>query len=192
MQGTSVDTILLAGNTTYHWRGRGRNTCGEGVSSTTRAFTTVANFCRTVNQPLAANSVREDTITVPANAAGVLQNLDIRFVQNNIPASSIRVDLTRLADNRGVRLLEAGCNAGTSINTTFDDAAASPPCNRNPLASRITPTQALLSFDGGSLAGDWRIRVENTGTTAGQFILWCLQPQSLVPSGLFGNGFETP
>jgi hypothetical protein len=187
---TSVATTLLPGNTQFFWRVRGRNHCGEGSNSVTRTFTTIANFCRTVNTPVGNAAVVNDTITVPAASAGVLQNIDIRFVLNNLPVSDLRVDLTRLSDNRSVRLLESGCSASTSINATFDDEAAAPVCAGSNVASRIQPTQLLSQFDGGSLAGDWRITATNTGSGSGQFILWCLQPQSLLPLELFANGFE--
>lgn len=185
-----LDTDLLAGNTTYFWRVRGRNTCGEGSNSSVRSFTTVANFCKTVNTALNTGATVNDTITVPAGVAGVVQNLDIRFVENNVPATNVRVDLTRLSDNRTVRLLDTGCSASTAINTTFDDAGTVAPCNNTSLPTRTVPTQALTAFDNGNLAGDWRISVSNIGGSNGQFILWCLQPQNLVPPGLFADSFE--
>lgn len=187
---TFVDTDVLAGNTTYFWRVRARNNCGEGASSAVRSFSTVANFCKTVNTALNNGATVQDTITVPAATSGVVQNLDIRFVENNVPATNVRVDLTRLSDNRTVRLFETGCNAGTSMNTTFDDAGSALSCSGSNVASRVQPNQALSAFDNGDLAGDWRISVSNVGGSNGQFILWCLQPQNLLPTGLFGNGFE--
>ncbi|AVP97712.1 hypothetical protein C7S18_11105 [Ahniella affigens] len=187
---TFLDTDLLAGNTTYFWRVRGRNTCGEGTNSSVRSFTTVANFCKTVNTALSNGATVTDTITVPAGVAGVVQNLDIRFVENNVPATNVRVDVTRMSDNLTVRLLETGCSASNAINTIFDDAGTTAPCNNTTLGARTVPTQALTAFDQGNLAGDWRISVSNIGSSNGQFILWCLQPQNLVLPNLFGDSFE--
>lgn len=193
VSGTQYDSPVLTGNTTYYWRVRGRNLCGEGANSAVRSFTTLPSFCSVVNASIGNGGTVNHTITVPA-IAGALNNLDVRFVANNATVSDLRVQLTRLSDNRVVRLLEPGCNAGASISTFFDDAAAAPACTGASLAVSVRPTDLLSSYDGGALSGDWRITVTDTvvGNPAGTFVLWCLNPQGLgaPPEAVFRSGFE--
>ncbi len=191
--GTSVDTGVLQPNKTYFWRVRSRNLCGEGGNSVARSFVTQTNYCTAITPTtIADGGSLAPTLTVPATG-GVLQHLTVRAVVNNIRASDLRLQLTRLSDNTTVTLLDPGCSAGNFGDVSFDDGAAASACAGSALGT-TRPSQLLSSFDGTTLSGSWRLSIADTvpanNTSSTQYLFFCLQPRALVADAVFTDGFE--
>jgi subtilisin-like proprotein convertase family protein len=60
------------------------------------------------------------------------------------------------------------------------------------IAGTFTPNNPLSVFDGQSLAGTWRMTVQDfAGGDTGTLVEWCLAPAEGLSSAIFSDGFES-
>ncbi len=156
----------LQSETTYYWRIKPRNDCGEGIYSTSFSFTTVAINCKSFvanNLPVIIPSEGTPSISTRIR---VPDDIPITDVKVTVDISHIFVsDLTlRLVSPQGtsVILVSSKCDRNDNIDATFDDAGDELICDIDPAISGIiAPAQALSSFFGESPFGEWTLIVED-------------------------------
>lgn len=159
--------------TTYYWRVKPKNNCGEGVFGTAFSFTTIDVNCKTLNGnglPLEISTTGTPTVT------STITFLDDRPVADvNISldiAHSFLADLViSLTSPQGttVVLTSKSCGNLRDINATFDDeAAADFVCGGNPgITGTVKPLGFLSSFNGESLQGNWTLQITDTAPADG-------------------------
>ncbi len=165
--------LNLASETTYYWRVKPKNICGEGVFGTPFSFTTVTIDC--VNKvgsklPLTISSSGTPTIT---SVVQFLEDLPVADINVNLNIShtylsDLIISLTSPAGTVVV-LTSSSCGEFRDINATFDAQGSSFVCGntRPSINGTVKPLGSLASFNGESLLGEWILKIEDTAANDG-------------------------
>lgn len=164
----------LQNQTTYYWRVRPENICGQGAFNAPQTFTTVQVSCE---QKFANGFPKE----ISANGTSEVIS-KISFFED-LPVSDINVNLNiehsyvedlviRLTSPEGttVTLVSGSCGEFDNINATFDDEGSTFFCNpsgENVIGGTVKPLGTLSSFDGESILGEWVLEVIDNASSDG-------------------------
>ncbi len=179
----------LQSATTYYWRVRAVNDCGEGVYSAVFRFTTGAFICSTPNVAIPDDSPAGVTDQLVIEDAGSLTDLNVFLDITHTYVGDLSAILTNVDSGISVTLMDRpgrvnsgfGCS-GDDILATLDDEAASPiedECAAGipTIDGSFTPNSPLSALDGQELAGTWRLQVTDAeGQDVGTLNEWCLTP----------------
>jgi subtilisin-like proprotein convertase family protein len=185
--------------TTYYWRVKPKNICGEGDWSETYSFTTGAVFCSPktstdVPKPISATGTPTITSTIQVNAVGILDDINVASLTiNHTWVGDLEVKLTSPSGTTVTLMSYPGggdCD-NNNVQVFFDDespnsyATLDGMCEPGPLAisGNFQPFEALSAFDGEPAAGTWTLTVhddvdEDGGTLTG----WGLQVCTIIPN----------
>ncbi len=172
--------VALNPTTTYYWRVKGVNVCGEGSWSAIYSFTTAniacGNFFST-DVPLTIISQGTPTVTstLEVNMPGTIDDLN---VANLSGTHSWLGDLTfELTSPEGttVVLVDQICEGLPDFDISFDDEAdGPPPCPYND-GGTYTPFESLSAFDGEVASGTWTLTIiDNADQDGGILESWGL------------------
>ncbi len=202
--GTSYVASGLSPTTTYYWRVKPTNGCGDGTVSGTFHFTTANIICRSVNQAIPDNTPAGISDSFTLTDTSVLSGLTVSVKASHTWVGDLKFTLSKdstssaLIDRPGVPATTFGCS-GNDIDVILDDAAAIPvetTCGASApaISGTLSPNApGLAPFTGLSLAGTWTMNVsDNAGGDTGTFTEWCLIPQSAPSDIIFQDGFEMP
>lgn len=174
LQGTMVrPDVFLDENTIYYWRVRPSNQCGEGAFSIPNVFQTINVQCLEFEKEEDLTIIRNGTPTVESVLTieddGVVTDLNLPLVTGGYqPVRFIEISLISPAGTQ-VILFDDLCGSTSDFNLGFDDEA--PDEIVCPPTAGVTqkPVEALASFDGENIKGDWtmRFRVKQAGFGAG-------------------------
>jgi len=169
---SSYEPIGLVHETTYYWRVKPINTCGEGVFSTAFNFTTIAFSCETIpgnDLPLDISATGTPTVTSKLvffedlKLSDVKVNLDI----DHTYVSDLEIRLTSPSGTTVV-LISGSCGDLSNIDATFDDSADVFVCGGNPaISGLVKPLGSLSSFKGESILGEWTLQVSDNAASDG-------------------------
>ncbi len=173
----------LASETTYFWRVKPKNNCGEGVFSAPFSFTTIQISCTNLvdkGVPIEISTVGTPTIT---SKITFLEDLPISDLNVNLDIEhSFLADLVvSLTSPSGttVVLTSSSCGNRININATFDDDASPFVCGNNlvvdgviqpSISGIVKPLGSLTSFNGESTFGEWILEVRDTAPSDGGFL----------------------
>ncbi|HRD82155.1 MAG TPA: proprotein convertase P-domain-containing protein [Saprospiraceae bacterium] len=199
----STGGIALQPNTTYYWRVRGNNLCGEGPWSAAYSLTTALTLCAA---PLAGTGLPitisaqgtptiNSTVTVsaPGTVASVkINGLDIRHTWvGDVRATLISPAGTSvvLFDQIGFPASSFGCD-GDNLLLSFNDMAANTAaqleatCNATPPAASGTfqPVNPLATFAGEPASGVWTMRIQDAASSdGGSLQAWSIEICTALP-----------
>lgn len=170
---TNNTTLSLQGGTTYFWRVRAENVCGEGNWSTVSSFSTVFIFCNEYQStdvpwvisdgppPVSVSS----TLVVPAG--GNILDIDVINLSGlHTYLGDIRISLTSPAGTTVV-LVDRICGTEENFDIIFDDEATlAPPCPYDD-GNAYLPEEALSDFDGELAVGTWTLTIEDEADVDG-------------------------
>ncbi len=162
----------LEGGTTYFWRVKPLNTCGEGTFGIVFSFTTIALNCNSGSAeglPLIISSTGTPTVTSR-----------ITFL-NDLPVSDVDITLdvehSFLADlvisltspfGTTVILTSNSCGELTDIDAVFNNEGNSFTCSGTPgISGTVRPLGSLASFNGESTLGEWVLEIRDTAPADG-------------------------
>ncbi len=164
--------LALEPATTYYWRVKPLNACGEGEFSTPFSFSTIPVNCQT----------REaEDLPIPISSVGTPQIEAIVTFLDDLPVSDVNVnvnlDHTFLGDlvltlvspqGTEVILTSNSCGEFSNIGAVFDDDAMPFLCGNNPaIAGTVKPLGSLATFNGESAFGNWTLIVSDTAPADG-------------------------
>ncbi|MBT8321772.1 MAG: T9SS type A sorting domain-containing protein, partial [Eudoraea sp.] len=162
----------LQENTTYFWRVKPENLCGEGPFSSVFSFTTIQLDCKTrdaTDLPSSISSTGTPTVTSQITFFNDLPIADID-VQLDIEHTFLSDLIIRLISPSGteVVLISSSCGSNRNINAIFDDDAAPFSCGADPaISGTVKPLGTLSSFNGESTQGTWTLEVSDIFTSDG-------------------------
>jgi len=175
---TGLEEISYKGNyldaaTTYYWRVKAHNICGEANWSAVFSFTTATIACSNntpIDLPIEIDNGPSNTITseLEVTTSGTILDLNVK---NLVGTHSWLDDLTfTLISPQGteVVLISEQCGPEDDFNINFDDQAESNilPCPYND-GNTYQPLQSLSNFTGENANGIWTLRVEDGATDDG-------------------------
>lgn len=192
----------LLEETTYFWRVKPKNSCGEGTFGLPFSFTTITISCdiEIANDlPVIISSIGTPTVTSK-----------ITFL-NDLPVTDVNVGLelehSFLADliisitspeGTEVILTSNSCGELENIDAVFDDNGDPFVCSSGGVAisGTVSPLGSLASFNGESSFGEWILTVTDTapadGGTINNFFLEICGEGELRPDddadGVFDDG----
>jgi subtilisin-like proprotein convertase family protein len=175
--------------TTYYWRVRADNACGEGDYSTIRSFTTELKVCAVSAQPVPDGVMEGLTSEITTSELVVLTDLavwldvahtwvgDLTFLLEHVDTGT----QVTLIDRPGVPGTVYGCY-NDDIEAMLDDSAGDlveNVCNPSgaALSGALKPMESLSLFNNELLSGTWRLSViDAVFLDKGTLNNWCLLP----------------
>ncbi len=197
-----VDTLfqlpeVLQPLTTYFWRVRGINTCGNGPWSEIFSFTTRPCFIiQSTDTPIPITTNALDTINsiLFQPHAGTIEDVNIDLEISHTWINDLRIKLTS-PGQQSIYMLDQICSFQNNMDLLLDDEA---PNNTYPCppvdGMAYQPEEPLSILDGGNAQGNWVLSVEDVyPEDGGALENWKLeicinQSCQLNVSTLFGTG----
>ncbi len=182
-------SINLGTETSYFWRVRADNLCGDGTYSAVSSFTTAALICANPGSPIPDNLPSGVQSTLVLSEEGNLQSLDVSVKVTHTYVGDLRIGLQHidtgsivfLMDRPGVPASQFGCS-GDNIDATFSDSSSvvvEDECGPGTptLTGSLMPENSLAVFNGEALSGSWTLFVsDGAGQDTGTLDEWCLLP----------------
>ncbi|WP_422082234.1 reprolysin-like metallopeptidase [Ulvibacterium sp.] len=162
----------LENETTYFWRVKPKNPCGEGVFGTSFNFTTIQFNCKNETGsglPLAISSTGTPTIVskIAFFEDLALADINVRLDLDHTFLADLVVSLTSPSGTTVV-LVSSSCGELDNINAIFDDSATSFVCGGNPaIGGTVKPLGSLSSFNGESILGEWTLTISDNAPSDG-------------------------
>jgi subtilisin-like proprotein convertase family protein len=162
----------LQESTTYYWRVKPENNCGEGPFSAVSSFSTVSVNCQGYtadNLPLAISAIGTPTIESVITVSDDLTVADVN-VGVNIEHTFVGDLIITLISPSGTEVVLTSnfCGESGNIDAVFDDDGNPFVCGSNPaIGGLVKPPGSLASFNGESSQGQWILRVFDSAPADG-------------------------
>ncbi len=192
----------LAADTEHFWRVTPANPCASGAVSTVFSFTTVNLICDSPGLAIPDSPGAAVFDEMVLGSGGSLTDLNVIIRATHTFVGDLAFTLSKtggpsatVIDRPGRTTTGFGCS-GNDIDATLDDEASDPVENEceptaPTIAGTFTPNNPLSVFDGQSLAGTWRMTVQDfAGGDTGTLVEWCLAPAENLLESIFADGFE--
>jgi hypothetical protein len=164
-----IPNVTLSENTTYYWRARPINECGEANNTSIAGFHTKTFICNdavtTTEVIIPVNGTSESVIDV--QASGVISDVNVVGITGNHKLF-LKFGATLVAPNgKEVKLIEQNCSI-QSINLNninFDDETTKKlECTSSNLVGSFLPKEKLATFIGDTLKSGtvWKLRLKST------------------------------
>ena len=175
--------------TTYYWRVRAQNVCGEGNYSSTYSFVTELKACAVSSLPVPDGVSEGMTSEIIVSEMVALTDLDIWLDMTHTWVGDLTFLLEHVDSETQVTLIDRpgvpgsvyGCY-NDDIDTTLDDSAddlVEDICRTSgaALSGVLRPMESLSAFNNELWAGTWRLSViDSVSPDAGTLNNWCLLP----------------
>ncbi|HEY9221065.1 MAG TPA: zinc-dependent metalloprotease family protein [Lutibacter sp.] len=172
----------LQPKTSYFWRVKSINQCGESAFSATFKFVTENDVCDTNNSLDTPKNIPDDNATGVSSTIAISTNKIIRDVNVTVNITHEWVgdlDLTLISPSgRQVMLSANNGDEGTGyINTVFDDSALNPiSAGTAPFTGTFRPEGTLSNFYDEESFGNWTLKAVDSGPVdIGTINSWSLE-----------------
>ena len=159
--------INLDAETTYFWRVKPINDCGEGVFSSPFSFTTIEINCSVFpasGLPIPISVTDPETITSIITVVDdlLVSDVNVALDISHTWVSDLVITLESPAGTI-VTLISNSCGDLVDIDAVFDNEGAAFSCSSSGpgINGTIRPLGSLAEFNGESSSGDWTLTVED-------------------------------
>ena len=165
-----LDVEQLTGETTYFWRVKAINACGESIYSSANQFTTDVLSCATFSANNLPRNIQDATQTTIGNTiASILvaddlsiTDIDIRVNITHSYVEDITMTLIAPGGEEVVLIRNQGGSANNFTDTDFDsEASVSIQSASAPFNGTFRPLESLSSLYGTSGRGTWQLKVND-------------------------------
>lgn len=163
---TEFQGIDLLPSTTYFWRVKPKNACGEGSFTAANSFATITVECATFSAsdvPIDIPSSGTPTITSSINVINdlIIDDVNVTLNVDHTFLSDLTISLTSPSGTEVV-LISNSCGSARDLNAVFDDDAPPFVCDNNPaISGTVEPIGSLASFNGESSFGEWVLTIQD-------------------------------
>ena len=152
--------------TTYYWRVKPKNICGEGNFNTAFSFTTKQISRKNISataMPLTISRLWKSTVTSKIFLYDDLPitDINVNLIIKHYYIGDLKISLTSPSGTK-VILIDGICGKMKNINATFDDDGNNLVCRSNTaIKGDVKPFGKLSSFIGESTKGEWVLEVND-------------------------------
>jgi len=178
---TAYSDALLEALTTYYWRVKSSNICGEADWSTTFSFMTANIICQSEGNSTAVTidggAPNTATSTIAFTGTGTISDVNILDVVGLHSYLGDLIFIITSPEGTTVTLVSEACGNDSDFNISFDDSAATGmlPCPYND-GGTYQPEGDLSDFAGEDAEGTWTLTIEDTAfNDGGSLSQWSLQ-----------------
>ncbi len=189
LNGGTYNSTPLEELSTYYWRVRAANICGEGTWSETWSFTTADVTCNTteaIDVPIEIGELADETVTssIEINLNAIISSvrvvdLDISHSYIGDLSATLRAPsglIVQLFDRPGVPETQFGCDEADLL-LSFDDEAINSAsilegtCEDSPAIGGVyQPIDALSIFNNENPTGEWVLTINDASEDDGGVI----------------------
>jgi len=172
----------LGSNTSYYWRVRADNSCGEGALSVVNSFSTMEVSCFDTfysGDPVVISEQGTPTVsaTIEVTENGTINDVNLKNLRGtHTYMEDLIVTLISPVGTEAI-LFSGICGSNNDFNLNLDDQSsestiACPPTNQG----TYKPLELLSIFNGESSQGMWTLKIEDTfAEDGGQLEEWSLE-----------------
>jgi subtilisin-like proprotein convertase family protein len=172
-----VMPVLLDKSTIYYWRVRANNNCKSGTWSEVKAFITEALACKVYEsgtQNIVISTAANVSVEIPVNIndSGTISDLNIKSIKATHGRLVDLVAFLVAPSGKEALLWSRQCSTQKDINVGLDDQSpdffACPINTGKVYRTQISGgAQRLDIFNGESMTGTWKLRLEDKASTNG-------------------------
>ncbi|MEM1336931.1 MAG: reprolysin-like metallopeptidase [Bacteroidota bacterium] len=168
----TYESQSLTDQSTYFWRVRPRNDCGEGSFGIPFSFTTTVINCATFESTDLPVTISEEGTPTVRSSFFFNQDLQIADVNVNLQIAHTYLEdlIVSLIAPSGTKIVLVSkiCGSLNNISAVFDDDGQVISCAGNPAISGVIQPQGVLStLEGESTFGEWVLEIEDTAPSDG-------------------------
>ncbi len=162
----------LQPETTYFWRVKPKNDCGEGVFGTAFSFTTNQVDCKTLSADSLPIEISAQGTPLITSNISFFEDLTIHDVNVNLEVDhtfleDLVISLTSPSGTKTV-LTSKTCGSSNNISAIFDADGNEINCSGDPaISGTVRPLGSLAAFNGESTFGEWTLQIEDTAPSDG-------------------------
>ncbi|MBK6903441.1 MAG: T9SS type A sorting domain-containing protein [Saprospirales bacterium] len=179
----------LAEGTTYYWRARAFNNCGDGGFGPVFAFKTLttepSDICLIVSSDGVLMDIlpgQDNSFSLPVSIPGTITDVNLHNISITHPQISQVAAGLYSPQGTPVALFSNLCGGGAGANLYLgldDDASktyAQIPCPPSDIQNTYKPKELLGAYDGEEMEGDWTLQVIIfPGASGGTLNNWSLE-----------------
>lgn len=184
--------------TTYYWRLKAANACGENGWTPVHTFTTGLIVCKfpsseDVPKPISSSGTPTITSKITLSAPGIVDDVNVRGLNiNHTWVGDLSISLASPSGTTITLMANPGQGfcSGNNVQVSFDDQSANPytvldaMCNTTPpaISGDFQPLKALSAFIGEPATGVWTLSVsDNSQQDGGVLLNWGLEVCTTLP-----------
>ncbi|MDO9261576.1 MAG: thrombospondin type 3 repeat-containing protein [Flavobacteriaceae bacterium] len=193
----SFKTMNLNPLTTYYWRVKPINPCGQGTFSSTFNFRTANILCRDIvatdiPKTILATGPNTVTSTLSVNELMDITNVKVKLSITHTWVEDLTISLISPKGTIITLSRENGGDGDHFTNTIFDDAATVPIASGTaPYTGSYKPDTALSNLFGESAYGNWQLKVvDGYAEDGGALLNWTLTICGVSRADADNDGIE--
>jgi subtilisin-like proprotein convertase family protein len=173
-----TQNTALSVSTTYYWRIKPKNECGEGIFTLGNSFSTgvIACFNKENNTPVLIISLLTGSSSIEINEDVLISDINVTLSLMHPYLSDLTIKLVSPSGTE-VTLVQEVCASSDDMEVTFDDSGEALSCSAESpgISGIVIPANLLSAFNEESSIGTWTLNITDSyPTDEGQLNSWSI------------------